>query len=296
VNWLRNLRDGALTARPAVAADRPAVSALLASTRRRYGIAALEEQVALLNGGASAVAFDGSDLIGFLGLNVRLPAGDPPEVWADLEMAASAGSASPGKTFERLLQAAAPALAAQGVTAIFSLTNDSWLCSALAENGFAEEDRVVSYARPGKQPPSGASQPAALRPIRPEDADTVLDLNAAAFEPIWRYDPAATLAWLMASEHAVIAEYHGRSAGFALTSTPMDGEYAQLIRVAVHPDVQGRGIGRQLVADAIRFAFAGGYGGVSLNTQASNGIAQHLYRSLGFYLLPGPLSVMVRRS
>ncbi len=296
MSWWRDLRDGVLTARPASASDRPAVSALLAGAWRRHGINALEEQVALLNGGASAVAFSGTDMIGFLGLLVRLPTGAPPEIWADVAMAACAGQTSPGKVMARLLEAVTPALQAQRVTGLTALTESAWLMGALGENGFVETDRVISYARRNGHRRPGAPQPAVLRRAGPADTDTLLDLNAAAFAPLWRYDPATIITWLTTAEHSVIAELHGRPVGFSLTASPFHGDYTQLIRVATHPDVQGRGVGRQLVSDAICFAQECGSAGISLNTQESNGVARKLYQSLDFRTLPDALAVLVRAS
>jgi ribosomal protein S18 acetylase RimI-like enzyme len=294
MSWWRSLRSGVLTARTASAADRPAVSALLASAWRRHGITALEEQIALLNGGASAVAFAGPDMIGFLGLFIREPAGDPEETWADVAMAASAGQVAPAKTMSRMLQAVMPVLRVRRVTALAALADGSWLNTALSENGFVEVDQVVSYARRNSRHLPEAAHPATLRPAGPADTDAVLEINAAAFEPLWRYDPATIITWLTTAEHAVIAELGGRPVGFSLTANPLHGDYAQLIRVATHPSVQGRGIGRQLVADTIRFAEENGCSGICLNTQASNGIARELYRSLDFRPTPAPLTVLVR--
>lgn len=294
MSWWRSLRSGVVTARTASAADRPAVSTLLASAWRRHGITALEEQIALLNGGSSAVAFAGPDMIGFLGLFIREPAGDPEEIWADVAMAASAGQIAPAKTMSRMLQAITPVLYAQRVTALAALAGRGWIRDALAENGFAEVDEVVSYARRNSRHLPGAAQPARLRPAGPADTDVVLEINAAAFESLWRYDPATIITWLTTAEYAMIAELDGRPVGFSLAANPLRGEYAQLIRVATHPAVQGRGIGRQLVSDAIRFAEESGCAGISLNTQASNGIARKLYQSLDFRPMPDPLAVLVR--
>jgi len=278
----------------ASAADRPAVSALLASAWRRHGITALEEQIALLNGGASAVAFAGPDMIGFLGLFIREPAANPEETWADVAMAASAGQVAPAKTMSQMLQVMVPVLYARGVTALAALADGSWIKGALTENGFVEVDEVVSYARRNSRHLPGAAQPARLRPAGPADTDAVLEINAAAFESLWRYDPATIITWLTTSEHAVIAELDSRPVGFSLTANPLLGEYAQLIRVATHPAVQGRGIGRQLLADAIRFAEESGCAGISINTQASNGIARKLYQSRDFRPMPAPLAVLAR--
>lgn len=295
MSWWRGLRKGGLTARAASAADRPAVSALMASAWRRHGMTALEEQVALLNGGASAVAFSGTDVVGFLGLAIRQPAGCPEEIWADVAMAASAGPLAPGKTVSRMLDSIFPVLLSQQVTGLTALTDGGWLATALEECGFVETDRVVSYARSnGVGLPPGAG-PAVLRPAGPADTDAVLEINAAAFEPLWHYDPATIITWLTTAEHAVIAELDGRPVAFSLTATAPRSDYAQLIRIATHPEVQCRGIGRQLVADAIRYAQESGSAGISLNTQASNDVARRLYQSLDFRLMPAPLTVMVRQ-
>ena len=187
-------------------------------------------------------------------------------------MAACAGTTPPGKTMARLLEAVAPAMQAQRVTALTALTDSAWLLGALGENGFTETDRVISYPRRNGHRLPGAPQPAILRRAGPADTDIILDLNAAAFEPLWRYDPATIITWLTTAEHSVIAELHGRPVGFSLTASPLHGDYTQLIRVAAHPDAQGRGIGRQLVSDAIRYAQECGSTGISLNTQESNGV------------------------
>jgi ribosomal-protein-alanine N-acetyltransferase len=186
-----------------------------------------------------------------------------------------------------------PVLYSRRVTALCALTDTGWIRGALVENGFAEVDEVVSYARRNSRRLPGAAQPARLRPAGPADIDVVLEINAAAFDSLWRYDPATIITWLTTAEYAIIAELDGHPVGFSLAANPLRGEYAQLIRVATHPAVQGRGIGRQLVTDAIRFAEESGCAGISLNTQASNGIARRLYQSLDFRPMPGPLAVLV---
>jgi ribosomal protein S18 acetylase RimI-like enzyme len=65
--------------------------------------------------------------------------------------------------------------------------------------------------------------------------------------------------------------------------------------VATHPNAQRRGVGRQMVADALRYAWQVGATGVSLNTQTSNAVARRLYESLGFHPTGGTISVLVCR-
>ena len=76
------------------------------------------------------------------------------------------------------------------------------------------------------------------------------------------------------------------------TSRPYGAEIKSL---AVDEVCRGRGIGRQLVVDAIRFAREVNSPGLALNTQASNRVSRSLYESLGFRQTGHALAVMVHR-
>ena len=219
----------------------------------------------------------------------------PAEQWVDATLVAVSADASIGVVMRRLLAAATERTAAPPITGLVCLTAEGWLINALAESGFCEMDRVLSYARTNHGPLPPAAQVADLCDARATQAGVVLDLNAAAFGPLWRYDQRTVLTWLMTADRAVVAERDGCALGFALTTLNATDSHAQLIRVATHPASQGQGIGRQLVADAIHYAAGVGAAGVSLNTQQSNIVSRHLYEALGFRPTGGILSVMVRR-
>ncbi len=294
--WLRRkVEDPAV--RRAIPTDRPALAALLAGTWRRHGVLAVEEQVALLSNGASLIAMRGDEAIGFLGLSPRAPAraDGPAEQWVDATLVAVSADASVGEVMRRLLAGAAERAGAPPITGLVCLTAEGWLINALAEGGFREMDRVLSYARTNHGPLPPSPPVSILRDAKATQAGVVLDLNAAAFGPLWRYDQRTVLTWLMTADRAVVAERDGRARGFALTTLNATDGHAQLIRVATHPASQGQGIGRQLVADALHYAAGVGAAGVSLNTQQSNIVSRHLYEALGFRPTGGVLSVMVRR-
>jgi N6-L-threonylcarbamoyladenine synthase/ribosomal-protein-alanine N-acetyltransferase len=281
--------------RLATPADRPAVTALLANTWQRHGMAALEEQAALLAGGASALALADGAAVAFLGLASRPPDHEPAEHWADLTLAAVANSQRSARLFPGLVTTASAAARGLGITHLMCITAETWLRSALIAAEFSAVDEVISYLRPTRRLPTGDAAPAQLRPLRPADTDTVLALNRAAFAPIWRYHETAVLTWLLTADHAVLAEWNGQPVGFALTVDRTTDGYAQLVRVVVHPQAQGYGIGRQLVLDALWYAAKVGASGLGLNTQASNTISRGLYDSLGFRLLGPAAHVLVRR-
>jgi ribosomal protein S18 acetylase RimI-like enzyme len=295
MRWLRSSRDAGLVARQATASDRPAVSALLSNAWWRHGAPALEDLVALLHGGASTVALARGQCIGWLGLSAREPAGDPLERWADVASVAIAGGRAPAKVVQALMDAAIGGLNARGVTGLVCLTSENWLREALSEARFLELDQVISYARAGRMSlPQATPGPARLRSVCSSEGEVVLALNSAAFAPIWRYDSSTILSWLLTADHAVLAETAAGPAGFAMTTRSQDSEFAQLIRIAVAPQFQHRGIGLQVLVDAIHYAWETGAAGLSLNTQTSNTISRHLYEGLGFRLTGQTVSVLVR--
>ena len=219
---------------------------------------------------------------------------DSFESWVDVSLIALALDHPAAGLLRSLLEAALPRLREHRYTGLICVTGQEWLATALRAVRLEEEDRVVSYMRTGRAlaPPRYSSE---LRPVAPTEADVLLDLNAAAFGPFWRYDARTVFGWLLTADRAVFALRHGRPAGFALTVLNTTEGYAQLIRVAIQPAYQGQGLGRQLVTDAIQYAAERAAAGVALNTQASNSMARHLYESLGFRLTDGVLSVLVYR-
>jgi ribosomal protein S18 acetylase RimI-like enzyme len=293
MSWWWNSRDETFAARLAGPADRPALSALLADTWRRQGPLAVEEQVTLLGNGLSAIALARKGAVGFLGFSARLPAGSPAETWADLALAAVAADRPIGKVLESLLGSALSALRGQGVTGLACLAGEGWLRDGLMAANFVQVDRVVGYAHNFGRTVPPALPAAMLRAANAADTEAILAVNAAAFEPFWRYGDATLLSWLLTSDHAALAEVDGQAAGFALTSRNPENEYAYLIRLATLPTYRDRGIGKQLVADALEYARAAGAAGLALNTQASNLISRGLYESLGFRPTGQALSVMV---
>jgi ribosomal-protein-alanine N-acetyltransferase len=64
-----------------------------------------------------------------------------------------------------------------------------------------------------------------------------------------------------------------------------EGEHGHLIRMAVHPTWQGRGIGTRLLSEALLFFRQAGVRHVTLNTQEENEGAQRLYCKFGVRLV-----------
>lgn len=62
----------------------------------------------------------------------------------------------------------------------------------------------------------------------------------------------------------------------------LDGETVELVKMAITPDWQGRGLGGRLMAALIAAARAKGFARIYLETNATLAAANHLYRKYGF--------------
>ncbi|AIQ14206.1 GNAT family N-acetyltransferase [Paenibacillus durus] len=72
----------------------------------------------------------------------------------------------------------------------------------------------------------------------------------------------------------------------------IEGPHLVMHRLAVHPQVQGKGIARRLISFAENFAEEQGYKSIRMDTYAKNDRALELYRRLGYeirgeFRLPG---------
>ncbi len=293
MSWWQPVRNGPITARLALPADRAQVSALLSGTWRRHGGLTLDDQATVLQSGLSTLAFMQQEAVGFLGVIPRTPAGSPTEAWADISLAAIDADRAIATILASLLGQAFPVLQAAGCTGLTCLTALGWLRNGLLDAGFAEADQVVSYAHNDPRHLPEFTEVARLQTADMRDVDTILALNAAAFAPLWRYGDAAVMSWLLTADRATMAYLGDEPVGFALTTRRSVGSYAHLNRVAVHPKAQGRGLGRQLVIDALCYAYEAGAPGLALNTQSSNAISRQLYEALGFRRVDPVMSVLV---
>ena len=136
-----------------------------------------------------------------------------------------------------------------------------------------------------------------IRPLRPEDHETVGDLTVAAYaavEPaVHTTDYASELrdvAGRSAGDEILVAVEGGRVVG-AVTYVPgpdspaaefTDADGAGIRMLAVAADVQGRGVGEALTLACVDRARAQGRGQVILHSTDRMATAHRLYQRLGF--------------
>ena len=122
-----------------------------------------------------------------------------------------------------------------------------------------------------------------VRPMQALDLDRVAVIAAALKDaPHWPraiYE-AALRPGAVPERLCLVASSNGAVAGF-LVAAVIAGQ-AEIESIAVAPDRQRRGIGRELLGAAMRELRARGVADVFLEVRASNTAAQGLYRAAGF--------------
>lgn len=133
----------------------------------------------------------------------------------------------------------------------------------------------------------------AVRTVDPvADAAGLHAVSEAAFASVPDYQPERLDEF--AREHlgapatardlSPVAERDGRIAGFALSERRRAG-FGHVALLAVAPDEAGRGVGRALLAEALRRFAAEGLSGAEIDVAGDNPRALRLYESVGFQSL-----------
>ncbi len=166
-----------------------------------------------------------------------------------------------------------------------------WLRTILLTRGFAPYRRLYAYDKFDYKVPTQGDQRVCIRPVRlnrdeqgrPGDLAALLALEEACFEDLWRYNSTTFADIATTHPYFVVAELNGQVVGYQFNALDEDSGY--LVRIAVHPSVNGQGIGARLMTEAIRFFQQARVSRIMLNTQEDNHHAHRLYEWFGFIRL-----------
>lgn len=204
-----------------------------------------------------------------------------PDSIAWIRLFAYASHLSRHSAWPPLWEAARNQLAEQGGGTVAAIATQHWFEQILAEDHFELTEHIVllEWNTQSIEPVMRPSQ-VRIREMTPVDLPGVTEVDAAAFEPLWRNSlPALSKAYEQSS-YASVAEDASGLVGYQLSTGGLFG--AHLARLAVVPRAQGQGIGGALVSDLILHMREAGGSKVTVNTQGNNSASLALYSRLGF--------------
>lgn len=168
-----------------------------------------------------------------------------------------------------------------GHTTAAAIAVQRWLDPILLGAGFELAGQIVLLERADQPGPRIHVPPSIhLRPMTQADLPGVVEVDAAAFDPLWRNSLNALAQAFEMAAYASVAEDASGLIGYQLSTGSEFGTH--LARLAVRPQVQRRGVGAALVGDLLTQVPEEMAARVTVNTQADNAASLALYNRLGF--------------
>jgi ribosomal protein S18 acetylase RimI-like enzyme len=207
------------------------------------------------------------------------PPEPPGAAW--IRLFAFSGSISASQAWNALWSEASAELRARGGAQAGVIAMQGWMRELMAHSDFSFAHNIIMLEWRGR-PALNPSLPAdvTLRPMTQADLPAAEEVDAEAFDRIWRFSrPNLERAFAQALVADVI-EARGRVVGYQLSTGKTGG--AHLARLAVRKEAQGFGFGSALVANLIVQLRRRGAALISVNTQHDNRASLTLYRKFGF--------------
>ena len=202
-------------------------------------------------------------------------------------------SPSPGSPpSTRAVAEALNAITADGYLSVLTPALTAPEQSVFLQYGFAVHERLHLLRHDLFNLPAPNAPGITIRRGRARDIESVLELDGLAFDGFWRFDINGLLDARSATPRSRfrVACLNDRVVGYHVAGVARRLGYLQ--RLAVHPQVHGRGIGTALVGDALGWCRRRGCESALVNTQEINQRALSLYRYLGFTDEPTGLAVL----
>jgi len=168
-----------------------------------------------------------------------------------------------------------------GKIKISAITLQSWMQTLLKESGFTNDEQILIMSWAGEKPPEWTlPKGITIRAMTEVDLPHVAEVDAVAFTPLWQ-NPLSMLEQAYSQAvNATVAESMDEIVGYQISTHSPFG--AHLARLAVHPEIQRRGIASALIGDLLTQLLAKEVAQLSVNTQSKNERSIALYTKNGF--------------
>ena len=279
MSFFRRKPRNVLTARLAAAGDQPGLTRLIEAAELRFLTSDVDEIACLFGRDPTAVLEEHGRIAAAASFGWRAP----PVAW--LRTLLLANDVTAADALGKLGEVLHRALRHDGVT-LAAITLDewsaTWLRHPLERLGYKPMVEVVGYEKYRLDRPAGGNRVVRVRPAQGADLPGVLALDATCFPLPWVKGEEILGPALRSSPFFVVAEFGGELVGYAFLTGHQGGRLYHLVRIAVAPGYQGRGIGVRLLAEVVDYCASRRAHVLTLNTQADNHAAQRLYEWFGF--------------
>jgi [ribosomal protein S18]-alanine N-acetyltransferase len=192
-----------------------------------------------------------------------------------------------------LLAASVQTARQRGVAQLSCVSSAVWLIAALQANRFQAAGCLASYLKGDTDVPDSGNLTVQVRPASPSDVSAIVDIDAAAFDPIWHEEQPILARSLQRNAYTIVAEMRGQVIGFSIGTSR--AEHGHIGRLAVHPRYHGQGVGTRLLAESITRLRQIRVRYITLNTQFDNWTSRRLYERFGFQLVDCDTQVLIRQ-
>ena len=205
---------------------------------------------------------------------------DPPQVaWVRLFI--NSGKIPLQESWQALWEMIRSDLAHDNKVIMAAIVLQDWFPGLLLASGFSTHQSIVMLERGGNtHVEAGLPAGFIIRSMQPMDLPAVAEVDASAFDLLWQNSLASLELAYPQAVFPTVVEAGGRVVGYQISTRNPLG--AHLARLAVNPSLQGKGLGRALVADLIEQTGQHGMPHLTVNTQSDNFTSLALYNSLGF--------------
>ena len=232
------------------------------------------EQWLEVPGNIVRLAWQRERLIGLIG--VAAPLNDTS--W--LRLVALADDVPPNTVLAPLWEAICAVMHAQEIHLLAVLQVESWLGKYLKALGFEYEEDIITLSRSGQTTPENLPNLVSVRPALVGDLERMFAIDLSAFVSPWQLSFEDLRYAKRLATVCTVASIDETIVGYQLSTTYQQNGH--LARLAVLPEVQGKGVGSSLAHDLITRFQRRNVRTITVNTQASNERSQQLYARFAF--------------
>lgn len=206
---------------------------------------------------------------------------DPPHV-AWIRLFAAAHHTQVTQAWDQLWQTSLSQLRFKSeVKWVAAIPLQTWFSKLLIKDKFELTHYILMLSWDGAALPAPSKHPSIhIRPMTLDDIDKVTQIDSDSFSPLWQISNEYLRIAYYQANIATVAEYEGKVSGFQIsTATSVGGHLA---RLAVSPNLQGKGIAYALLHDLVHQFKRRGALSITVNTQENNHASLSLYKKAGF--------------